>query len=318
MNMAANNPTVLITCFLGKTLAEQIEQRFKTYKLWEQTDQAAFLENHGHEVTAVATGSFYGAQKELIDKLPNVKIIANFGVGYDSVDVNYATQKGVIVTNTPNVLNDCVADLTMGLLLDVSRKISEADRFIRAGHWQKGIAFKAGVKPSGKKCGIVGLGRIGKAIAKRAEAFDMQIAYFGRHKQQDCHYTYYDNVVELAKAVDYLIIVVPGGEHTKRLIDATVLAALGPQGYLINIARGSVVDGKALLQALQTNQIAGAALDVYAHEPQVPDALLKLDNVVMTAHIGSYTVETRRAMGDLVFENLESYLTGNGAITPVN
>lgn len=318
MSMATNNPTVLITCFLGKTLAEQIEQRFKTYKLWEQTDQSAFLKNHGHEITAVATGAFYGAQKELIDKLPNVKIIANFGVGYDSVDVSYATQKGVIVTNTPNVLNECVADLTIGLLLDISRKISEADRFIRAGLWQQGKPFKAGVKPSGKKCGIVGLGRIGKAIAKRAEAFNMEIAYFGRHKQQDSHYTYYDNVAELAKAVDFLIIVVPGGAQTKHLIDSAVLAALGSKGYLINIARGSVVDEAALLQALQTNQIAGAALDVYANEPQVPDALLQLDNVVLTPHIGSYTIETRRAMGDLVFDNLESFLTGKGAITPVN
>lgn len=312
------NPSILITSFLGKELIANLTQHFTNYKLWEQTDQSNFLKEYSETITALVTSSLYGASKALIDSLPNLKIIANFGVGYDAIDIITANTRGIVVTNTPNVLNDCVADLAIGLLLDITRKISLGDKFIRANYWQQGSHFKAGCKFTGKKCGIVGLGRIGKAIAKRATAFNMNISYYGRHKLNDIDYQYYNDIILLASAVDFLIIAVPGGKQTKHLINREVLTALGNKGYLINIARGSVIDEAALIEALQTNKIAGAGLDVFAQEPNVPKALLTLDNVVLTPHIGSYTKETRSAMGQLVFDNLMSFLTGKGAITPVN
>lgn len=310
--------TILIKGHLAKTLMEQIQQHYKTYKLWEQADPKAFLKDHGHEITALVTSGVYGADQTLINALPNLKLISSFGVGYDAIDINYAKQKNIIVTNTPDVLNDCVADLALSLLLDIARGISAADRFVRAGKWQPGKTVPLGCKPGGKTCGIVGLGRIGKAIAKRAEAFGMKIAYYGRHPQQEVTYPYYSEIIELAKASDFLVIVVPGGNETLHLINHEVLTALGRNGYLINIARGSVIDEEALVNALQQGTIAGAGLDVYAHEPNVPQELFSLDNVVLLPHIGSATTDTRQAMGELVFNNLTSFIEGKGAITPVN
>ncbi len=254
--------------------------------------------------------------RALLDSLPKVEIISIFGVGYDGVDVPATQDKGIIVTHTPDVLTDDVADLGFGLLLSVARAIPAADRYVRAGLWEKG-PFPFARKVGGARLGIVGLGRIGRAIAKRAEAFGMRIAYCGRRRAADVAYPFYDHPAKLAAAVDFLLVVTPGGPATRGLIDAAVLAALGPSGYLINIARGSVVDEAALVAALDAGGIAGAALDVFADEPHVPAALLGRDNVVLTPHMASATAETRHAMADLAFDNLAAHFAGRAVLTPI-
>jgi lactate dehydrogenase-like 2-hydroxyacid dehydrogenase len=238
--------------------------------------------------------------------LPNLKAITHFGVGYDTVDVAAAAKRGIPVSNTPDVLNDCVADLAIGLMIDVARGIGASERYLRAGSWPKG-AYPLQRKMSHKKLGILGLGRIGHAIAKRALTFDMDIRYHNRRAVLDTSIAHEPSLVELASWSDFLLLMVPGGAATHHLINDAVLDALGPEGYLINIARGSVVDEPALVRALQDKRIGGAALDVFEHEPQVPAELMALDNVVLVPHIGSATVETRAAMAQRVFDNLVSY-----------
>ena len=309
-------PTVLIVGKPTKLLHTLIENHCPFYMLNEQADTQAFLIEHGKNITAVVTSAAYGLTAELMRQLPNLKIAVSFGVGFDTLDIGYAQAHDICVTNTPNVLNDCVADLAIGLMIDVARNISSSDRFIRQGEQQ--WRTKLGVQVSHKTLGIIGLGNIGKAIAKRATAFDMKIAYYGRHPQKKITYTYYNELKALAHAVDFLIVALPATVDTKHLINQEILHALGGKGILINIARGSIVDEKALVKALQEKTIAGAGLDVFEHEPNTPPALWVLDNVVMTSHIGSATHETRDAMSKLVFANLKSFLEGNGAITPIN
>jgi lactate dehydrogenase-like 2-hydroxyacid dehydrogenase len=254
--------------------------------------------------------------RALLDSLPAVEIISIFGVGYDGVDVPAAREKGILVTHTPDVLTDDVADLGFGLLLSAARCIPEADRFVRAGLWRNG-PFHFTRKVGGARLGIVGLGRIGRAVAKRAEAFGMRIAYCGRKPAADVAYPFYDRPAKLAADVDFLMVITPGGPATRGLIDAAVLTALGPEGTLINISRGSVVDQEALLAALEAGRIAGAALDVFADEPNVPAALQGRDNVVLSPHMASGTVETRHAMADLAFRNLEAHFAGRPVLTPI-
>ncbi len=225
-------------------------------------------------------------------------------------------KKGVVVTNTPDVLTDCVADLAMALLVDVARGISAGDRYVRAGRWPKG-AMPLATKASGKRLGIVGLGRIGRAIATRAEGFDMQIRYHNRRQSPDSPYGYEKSLEDLARWCDFLMVATAGGETTRGLVSAAVIDALGPAGFLVNIARGSVVDEPALVSALAGKRIAGAALDVFADEPRVSEALIAMDNVVLTPHIASATTETRAAMGQLVLDNLASFFRDGHALTPV-
>jgi lactate dehydrogenase-like 2-hydroxyacid dehydrogenase len=249
--------------------------------------------------------------------LPKLEIIASNGVGYDGIDVAAASARGVVVTNTPDVLNDCVADTTFGLILGVMRKLPQADRFVREGAWLKGgQALTTSVHH--KKLGIIGFGRIGKTIAKRAGGFDMEVAYHGRTKQPDVAFRYFDKLVDLADWCDVLVVITPGGAATRRLVNADVLKALGKNGYLVNVARGSVVDEAALLAALQNGTIAGAGLDVFEDEPRVPSAFFALENVALAPHVGSATVETRKAMGDLTVDNLLAHLEGRPKLTPVN
>jgi len=247
---------------------------------------------------------------------PALELIAVCGVGYDGIDVAAAKTRGIMVTHTPNVLNDDVADLAMGLLLSVARKIPAADRFTRNADWLDG-PFQLTRKLSGAKLGMVGMGRIGQAIAKRALAFDMDIAYFARHARPELPYTFVPDLIALAAQSDYLLVITPGGAATKNLINAPVLAALGPQGFLVNVARGSVVDQAVLIEALKKKMIAGAALDVYVDEPNVPTDLRKLDNVVLTPHMASGTVETRKAMSALTMDNLNAHMAGLPVKTPV-
>jgi len=304
--------------FLPPQLIENIEQSFTAFRLWEAEDEAAFLAEQGTEIDILVTSgnAVMGAPAALIAALPNLKAICSNGVGYDSIDTEAARSRGIVVTNTPEVLNDCVADLGMALLLDVARRISEADRFTRAGYWAQG-RFPLSSKIGGKVCGIVGLGNIGQAVARRAQAFDMQIHYYNPRSRPDVPYTRHESLVDLAQRADFLVLTLPGGAATRHIINADVLQALGPEGYLINIARGSVVDQQALVAALETGRIAGAGLDVFEQEPQVPDALRQRDNVVITPHIASSTRETMAAMADLVFENMLAFSRGEPVLTRV-
>lgn len=247
---------------------------------------------------------------------PALQIISVCGVGYDGIDVAAAKKRGIMVTHTPDVLNDDVADLALGLLLAVARKIPAADKFTRNADWLDG-PFQLTRKLTGAKLGMVGMGRIGQAIAKRAAAFDMDIAYTSRNPRTDVSYRYVATPTALAAEVDFLVIITPGGAGTKNLINAEVLKALGPQGFLVNVARGSVVDQAALIEALQKKMIAGAGLDVFVDEPNVPAELRKLDNVVLTPHIASGTVETRKAMSALALANLDALTEGQPVLTPV-
>ena len=268
------------------------------------------------KVTALVGTGAAVVDKKLLSMLPNVKLIAICGVGYDGVDVVTAKEKGIVVTHTPGVLTDDVADLALGLVLSIGRRIPQADRFVRNGDWVNDT-FPMTRKVSGARLGVVGMGRIGRAIAKRAAAFDMRIAYTGREAKADVPYTFYKTATALAAEVDYLVVAVPGGDGTKNLIGASVLQALGPKGYLINIARGSVVDQPVLVQALKEKLIAGAALDVFWDEPLVDPELRRLHNVVLTPHIASATEETRRAMVALTVDNLAAFYQKKSLLTPV-
>lgn len=240
---------------------------------------------------------------EFLDALPNLKVISSFGVGFDPYDESYITGRKIRLGYTPDVLNDCVADLAFALLLDCARQVSASDRYVREGRWVTEGIFPLGVQVSGKRLGIVGLGRIGMEIAERAKGFRMDVIYHNRNPRTDVPYRYVESLIELAKQSDFLVIATPGGPSNAQLINQEVLEALGPEGYLINIARGVVVDEDALVAALQSRTIAGAGLDVFVNEPHVPEALFKLDNVTICPHIASATIETRGAMRDLAIEN---------------
>ncbi len=311
-------PELLLVSPLPSRVTEALKDDFVLHDYYRATDKPAMLKEVGQKVRGfVAYASAGGADAALMDAAPNLEIIANWGVGYDRVDAPAAKARGVIVTNTPDVLTECCADLAMALILAVARRVAEGDRYVRAGNWKKRGALRFGTRVNGARLGIIGLGRIGKAAARRAEAFDMKIAYYGRSKQAGVPYDYYDNPASLAANSDFLLLTCPGGPETHHLVDADVLSALGPEGFLVNIARGSVVDEPALVQALQEGRIAGAALDVFAKEPEVPEALLTMENVVLQPHQGSASTATRRAMDDLVVENVRLHFAGKPVRTPV-
>jgi lactate dehydrogenase-like 2-hydroxyacid dehydrogenase len=266
------------------------------------------------KVRGAANGK--GVDAGLIAKLPKLEIVANFGVGYDSIDVPATVARDIIVTNTPDVLNECVADTAIALVLNTLRKLPQSEAYTRAGNWAAKGPYPLATSLGGKTLGILGLGRIGEAIAKRAIAMGMKIRYHNRHKK-DVAYPYDADPVTLAKNSDVLMVVTPGGAETKNLVGAKVLDALGPKGYVCNIARGSVIDEPVLLRYLQENKIAGAGLDVFVDEPRVPPEFFKLDNAVLFPHVGSATVETRKAMGDKQIENLRLHFSGKPVATRV-
>jgi lactate dehydrogenase-like 2-hydroxyacid dehydrogenase len=309
-------PRILQINRLLPSLESSLAAEFDVHHLWREPDATAFLAQHGKAFTGVATSARHGADAVLMDALPSLKVIASFGVGYDTIDVKAATRRGVAVSNTPDVLNDCVADLAFGLLIDVARGLSASDRFVRRGDWLKG-AYPLQTKVSGKRLGIVGLGRIGRVIARRASGFDMDIRYHNRRALNDVVFTYEPSLIELARWSDFLVVASSGGAETNHLISADVIDALGKDGFLVNISRGTVIDERALVDALVNQRIAGAALDVFEHEPKVPMELMSLDNVVLLPHVASATHETRQAMGDLVLENLRCYFRTGKLLTPV-
>lgn len=292
------------------------EREFTMHWLWKSPDKGKLLAEVAPRVRGIqATGSST-VDAQLIERLPKLEIIACCGVGYDGIDVAAARKRNVVVTNTPDVLNDCVADLAIGLLIAASRGIGRGERHVRAGKWLQG-GVPLATRVSGKRLGIVGMGRIGRVIAKRASGFDMTIAYHSRRKVADVPFTYYDKLVDLARDSDFLVAIIPGGKETFHLIDEAVLRALGPKGILVNVARGSVVDEAALVRCLREGSLGGAGLDVFEEEPKMPEALWAMENVVLTPHIGSGTHETRAAMSKLTLDNLVAHFAGRPALTPV-
>ncbi|WP_020385431.1 2-hydroxyacid dehydrogenase [Kribbella catacumbae] len=300
---------------MNETVLTGTAEHFDVIRLWEEDDPDAVLAERAKEITAVATGgtTIDGA---FLDKLPALRLVASFGVGYDKIDATAAAERGVIVTNTPGVLDNEVADTALGLLLMTVRELPQAERYLRAGSWNERPYPLTPATLHGRSMGILGLGRIGEAIAVRAQAFGVSVAYHNR-SQKDVSYQYYPTLLELASAVDILMIVIPGGDETRHLVDAEILKALGPGGILINVARGTVVDEEALAEALSTKTILGAGLDVYEHEPAVHPALLTLDNAVLLPHVGSASIPTRNAMGQLVVDNLHNWFTHGTPLTPV-
>ena len=306
---------ILVTAPLPRVTDETVRPH-RLHRYWEAPDRTALLRVAGPRIRGLAAGGTVRVDAAILDHLPALEVIANFGVGYDRVDVAAAKARGVVVTNTPDVLNEEVADLTIGLLLATIRNLPQADRFVREGRWLKG-AFPLSSSLRDRTIGILGLGRIGKAIAHRLEAFGVPIAYHGRSRQSGVPYTYHASLLDMARAVDTLILIAPGSADTDGLVGAEVLKALGPQGVLINVARGTLVDEPALIRALQDGTILAAGLDVFRDEPRVPDELLALPNVVLLPHVGSGSVHTRNAMGQLVLDNLLAWFDGRGPLTPV-
>lgn len=308
---------ILMPAPMPPPVVEALADRFTLHRLWEQPDPEAYLAQVAGSVRGIATNSYAGAiDRAWFEKLPALEIVANFGVGYDNVDAAAAAERGVVVTNTPGVLDEEVADFTVGLLLATLRLLPHADRFVREGRWPEG-PFPLSPTLRGRRIGILGLGAIGKAVARRLEGFGVAIAYHGRSRQEGVAYPYHPSAAALAAASDVLIAVVPGGAATRGLVDAEVLAALGADGVLINVARGSVVDQDALIEALRNGTILSAGLDVFEDEPNVPPALIAEPNVVLMPHIGSASQATRAAMGQLVVDNIVRWFSGEGAISPV-
>ncbi len=306
---------VLVTGpFYGPSL-EWLDREFTTHKLFEAKDRQAMLSAVGPRIKAIAgTGR---ADTALMQALPKLEIIANFGVGYDNVDAIAARARNVMVTNTPGVLNQAVADTTLSLILAIERRVVAADRYLRAGKWLANGNYPLTRHLGDLKLGILGLGRIGKEIANRAMAFGMQVQYHSRTRQSDVTYPYFVSALELAKASNVLVCILPGGAGTRHIISEAVMKALGPTGTLVNVARGSVVDTEALIRCLKDGSLGAAAIDVYDKEPETPEALWPLENVVLTPHLGSGTHATRKKMGDLVVQNLIEHFANRAALSPV-
>ena len=314
MTSTSARPDVLIAASLPPHLSQRLHDHFNCHDINTLSEEA--LAAIAPSIRAIASKGETKVTRDFIARFPALEVISVFGVGYDGVDAVAARERGIEVTNTPDVLTDDVADFAMTLLLSTARQVVRADRFARSGEWKKG-PHALTTKVTGSRLGIVGLGRIGKAIARRAEAFDMSIAYHNRSPQSDVGYRYVADLKTLASEVDFLVLSMPGGAGTRALINAEILEALGPKGFLINVARGSVVDETALIKALQEGKIAGAGLDVFENEPNVPEALAKFDNVTLTPHMASGTVITRTAMADLAFDNLQAHFSGKPLLTPV-
>lgn len=303
-------PRLLQHLLVPPLLDTELNARYDVHPLWQEADPLAFLEQHGHEFTGYVTSARFGVDAATLAALPALKVISSFGVGTETLPLEAAHARGIAVGYTPEVLNDCVADTAFGLVIDVARRFSAADRFVRRGDWLKG-QFPLATRVSGKRLGILGLGRIGQVVARRASGFDMEVRYHNRRPNPSVPYAYEATLESLASWADFLVVVSAGGPETRNLVSTRVLRALGPEGYLINVSRGSVVDEGALIQALEEGVIAGAGLDVYADEPRVPERLLALDQVVLLPHLASATHETRQAMADLVVDNLDAfYATG--------
>ncbi len=317
--MANEKIDVLVWGPEKSTIVDGLSKRFTLHKANDIETVNALVPKLAPHLRAIAvslTGPFARVDEALMSKLPKLEIVSSFGVGYDHIDAAWAGKHGIIATHTPDVLNEEVADTAMGLLLCTVRQLPQADRFVRRGAWPR-EEFPHTETLRDRTVGIVGLGRIGKAIGRRLDASNVPVVYHGRNRQPDVAYRYYGDLIEMARDADVLLVVTPGGAGTKHLINAQVLEALGPNGILINVARGSVVDEAALIDALQKKKIYAAGLDVFANEPNVPQALIDMEQVVLLPHVGSASVHTRQAMDQLVVDNLFAWADGKPPLTPV-
>ncbi|KAL6006212.1 Glyoxylate/hydroxypyruvate/pyruvate reductase 2kgr [Asimina triloba] len=308
---------VLMTYPMLPYLEEELSKRFHLFRLWHSPiPKVDFLRQNSHSIRAIVPNTIVGVDSEMLDALPEVEIVSTFSVGVDGIDLRKCRERGIKVTNTPDVLTEDVADMAIGLILSTLRKVCASDRFVRSGAWKEGD-FELASKFTGKTVGIVGLGRIGSAIAVRAEAFGCPVSYCSKSEKPNTKYKYYSSIVELAANSQILVIACPLTEDTYHMVNRGVMEALGPKGVLVNVARGSVVDEPELVSALLEGQLGGAGLDVFEHEPEPPEQLLGLDNVVLSSHVGSDTEETCRAMADLVIGNLEAHVLNKPLLTPV-
>lgn len=294
-----------------------LSAEFDVHPLWSEQDPMAFLAEWGSGFTGLVTGSLTGVAADAMAWLPNLQVICNFGVGYERIDMDEARRRGIAVSNTPDVLTDCVADFAFGLLLAVARGVTAADRFVREGKWKPGQFFPLTTRVARKRLGILGLGRIGQGIAARGAGFGMEVRYHSRQPVQGCAWVHEPSLAALADWCDFLVVACAGGPATHHLVSAEVLRALGPSGIIVNIARGTVIDEEALVRALVGRSIAGAGLDVFEHEPRVPQELLDADNVVLAPHTASGTRETRVDIGNLMLDNLRSWYRDGKLLTPI-
>jgi lactate dehydrogenase-like 2-hydroxyacid dehydrogenase len=294
-----------------------LDEAFTVHRVWQAPDRDAALDGVRDKAIGIAAFGHNKVDGALLDRLPRARIVSLMSVGYDAIDIAAASARGVAITNTPDVLTDDVADLAMALTIAASRQVVAGDRYVRSGAWLTGnMALAQSI--TGKTLGILGMGRIGSAIAHRAEAMKMNVIYGVRAKKADAPWRFSSDLIELAEASDILVVAVPGGDATRRLVDAKVIDALGPSGILVNISRGSVVDESALIDALRMQRLSGAALDVFADEPRVPQALIDMESVVLQPHVGSATLQTRERMGRLMLDNLLCYFAGRPLLTPIS
>jgi hypothetical protein len=316
--MAGEKPDVLLVGAKKPVLMKGLEGKVTLHHWLDAKDKEAFVKGVGDKIRAIAIA--YTANKvdeKFLRQFPHLEQVSSFGVGYDHIDAKWAGEHGIVVTNTPDVLNEEVADTALGLLLCTVREFPQSERFLRAGKWPQGHYPLTKATLRDRTVGMVGMGRIGKAIARRLEAFGVPVVYHSRKPQAGVTYKYYPKLVDMAREVDTLMVIVPGGATTQNMINADVLKALGPRGILINMARGSVVDEPALIEALKNRTIYSAGLDVFANEPQVPKELIEMDHIVLFPHLGSSTEVTRAAMDQLVVDNILAWAAGKPPLTPV-
>ncbi len=311
-----SKPEILVTDPFIPVVQEGLRSAFVTHDTWNVDDAEAVIAAVSENIRGVACGHIIPFNQAMIDRFPKLEIISNFGVGYDNVDAAYAASKNIIVTNTPDVLTEEVADTALGLMIMTARELSAAERWLRAGNWDHEYPLTRGTLRD-KKLGIIGLGRIGKAIARRAEAMQMEISYHNRNPVADTDYRYFGSLADLAAHCDVLLSVAPGGASTRHIVNADIFKALGPEGIFIKIGRGSVVDEAALIDALQNKVILSAGLDVFENEPHVPQALIDMDHVVLLPHVGSASQHTRDGMGRLQVSNLVQWFEKGEPVTPV-
>lgn len=293
-----------------------LENDYEVIRLGKESDPEAVLQQHRFDIKGIVTSFTRRVSRQMIEGLPNLEIICQFGVGVDNIDLLAAHERHIAVTNTPDLVTNDTADLAMALVLACARRVVEGDAYVRVNKWMNG-PMPLGVTLTGKKLGVIGLGRIGQAVARRAAAFDMDILYTGRQEKPEFSYTYTPNIMKLAESSDFMVLTVSGGPDTRHMVNLDVLKALGPQSWLINVARGSVVSEEDLLIALKNGDIAGAGLDVFEDEPHVPEELFGMDNVVLLPHVGTATAETRTKMGQLVLDNLNAHFSGETLKSPV-
>jgi lactate dehydrogenase-like 2-hydroxyacid dehydrogenase len=316
--MAAEKPDVLLVGSKKPVIVEGLTPAVTLHPLIDSADQETLIRSLSGKIRGIAvslTGNRVSA--EMMQRLPKLEIVSTFGVGYDHIDTKWAAEHGVTVTNTPNVLNEEVADTAIGLLLSTLREFPQAERHLRAGKWPQGAYRLSVATLRDRTIGMVGMGRVGQAIARRLEAFGVPVVYHSRNPQPNVNYKYYPTLIGMAREVDTLILIVPGGASTKNLINKAVFEALGPRGVLINMARGSVVDEAALIEALRNKTILSAGLDVYPNEPHVSPELIAMDNIVLFPHLGSASEFTRAQMDRLVVDNILAWASGKPPLTPV-